>query len=364
MQRRVCAVFGALLLSVLAVAMAQASLPSTDSPNAATVTAATLTGGMRTQLGSANVPFGALAIGSNHVSRSRRRRAARAHVGQHAAKARVLRAVCAELEQMVSARAAAATRDGQDAPPSGGGHVFDSFCHGRYRYVITRSPDGRPAERGALSERERIVARLATRGDALKVIANTCSISLQAVSTYLKRAKQKLGVASQSDLVWAMMCEEGGPSSPMSGYRLIAQLAVGGDWFRIFRGQATADRDIGSLLTTAEAEILERLLRGLRTSEIARDRGTTAATVATQISTIMRKVNVSSRSELVAAALAGWRSSDHAALAAVTAGGTEVAISDRRAVRLRREASTMAAAMMTTLTSCDVEKSNGILTGT
>src|SRR4051812_21516737 len=116
---------------------------------------------------------------------------------QISAKARLLRSICVNLDKALTTDTAAAPDKQRDlSPPSSGWCVVDSFCNAGYRYLITRSLDCKTPDRRALSQRERDVARMAARGDALKVIADTCSISLQAVSTYLKRAKRKLGVAS------------------------------------------------------------------------------------------------------------------------------------------------------------------------
>lgn len=59
-------------------------------------------------------------------------------------------------------------------------------------------------------------------------------------------------------------------------------------------------------LTSTEHEIVEGLLKGKRTAEIARERGTSQRTVANQIASIYYKLGVRSRWELVAhAALLG-----------------------------------------------------------
>jgi DNA-binding NarL/FixJ family response regulator len=158
---------------------------------------------------------------------------------------------------------------------------------------------------GPLSERERTVARLAARGEPLKVIADNCAISLQAVSTYLTRAKRKLGVASRTELVRAMVLDEGGTSSPGASVAVVTHVRFDDEWFRVLRKPATAGAATSLLLTRAEAEVLAGLLRGLRDAEIARDRGTSVRTVSAQIAAIVRKANVGSRAELVAAVLFG-----------------------------------------------------------
>jgi DNA-binding NarL/FixJ family response regulator len=53
-------------------------------------------------------------------------------------------------------------------------------------------------------------------------------------------------------------------------------------------------------LTAAERAVATALLNGLRNAEIARARGTSVRTVATQVAAIFRKLGVMSRAELVA----------------------------------------------------------------
>lgn len=55
-------------------------------------------------------------------------------------------------------------------------------------------------------------------------------------------------------------------------------------------------------LTAAEEEVVELVLEGLSNAQIAQRRGTRERTVANQLASIFRKVGVSSRSELAAAA--------------------------------------------------------------
>ena len=128
---------------------------------------------------------------------------------------------------------------------------------------------------GNLSPRERTVAELVAQGESLKTIAATCKISVQAVSTYLERAKRKLGVKSRPDLI------------------------------RSLRGSDAAEATIQvtQRLTIAEVQILAGILRGERNAQIARGRGRSVHTVAAQAATLMRKLGASSRSELVARAV-------------------------------------------------------------
>lgn len=56
----------------------------------------------------------------------------------------------------------------------------------------------------------------------------------------------------------------------------------------------------GPSLTPAEQHVVELLIRGLRTKDIAALRGTSLHTVSNQLATIYRKFSVSTRQELLA----------------------------------------------------------------
>ena len=53
-----------------------------------------------------------------------------------------------------------------------------------------------------------------------------------------------------------------------------------------------------SLLTRAEHDVMELVLRGFSTAQIAAMRGTTKATTSSQLQSIYRKLGVASRTEL------------------------------------------------------------------
>jgi DNA-binding CsgD family transcriptional regulator len=113
---------------------------------------------------------------------------------------------------------------------------------------------------------------LVADGASLKVIAASCAISVQAVSTYLERAKRKLGVSSRADLIRSVRRSDTvDPSLPLT-----------------------------QALTAAEAQILSGILRGMGNAQIARARGRSVHTVAAQAATVMRKLGATSRCDLVA----------------------------------------------------------------
>ena len=127
-----------------------------------------------------------------------------------------LRNVCASVANEDACAAIRRSVAAREPLPYGRWEVCDCFPLCGYQYVVLRlRPFSSTAVRqGPLSGRERTVARLAARGEPLKVIADNCAISLQAVSTYLTRAKRKLGVASRTELARAMIQDEGEKGSP------------------------------------------------------------------------------------------------------------------------------------------------------
>lgn len=77
----------------------------------------------------------------------------------------------------------------------------DGFDAGGRRYVVARPPERRGAVSRSLSGRELAVVELAARGYANKHIAFELGIAEQSVSTYLARARAKLGVTSRVELI-------------------------------------------------------------------------------------------------------------------------------------------------------------------
>jgi DNA-binding NarL/FixJ family response regulator len=156
--------------------------------------------------------------------------------------------------------------------------------------------------RGTLSSRERTIVEDVANGGAHKVVAADHGISVQAVSTYLARARRKLGVTSRADLIQAVLWNDDRATARCRG-DVATQVVLNGEHFRLIR------RPIGALggftqgLTSAERDILSGILQGLKNTEIARMRATSVRTVAAQVSVLMRKLGAMSRAELVAVVL-------------------------------------------------------------
>jgi DNA-binding CsgD family transcriptional regulator len=113
------------------------------------------------------------------------------------------------------------TLDGRNPPPPGETEdkVILDLQVGGVRCLLVRKPleTGRPD--GALSPREREIARMVAKGYPNKVIARVLEISSWTVSTHLRRIFAKLGVSSRAAMV-AQLLEEGKlgetPQRPMA----------------------------------------------------------------------------------------------------------------------------------------------------
>jgi DNA-binding CsgD family transcriptional regulator len=175
----------------------------------------------------------------------------------------------------------------------------DAWC------LVTRLSPGSARERRVtgLSNRERVIAAQVAAGAPLKIVAATLSISIQAVATYLSRVKRKLGVSSRAELVRAVILEgsgEPGATSTATPGRVLFEFVWNGERLRVLPVPRAPALPIAWRLTDAELDVLIRLVYGMTNAQIARTRGTAATTVASQVSTIMHKVGVSSRAELLA----------------------------------------------------------------
>lgn len=93
-----------------------------------------------------------------------------------------------------------------------------------------------------------------------------------------------------------------GPASPPTDLR-VSLLEIGTAVFAVLRFSA---RRAGGppRLTSAETSVMTAIFEGKSNEAIARERGTSARTVANQIASIFRKHGVASRCELVASYLA------------------------------------------------------------
>jgi DNA-binding CsgD family transcriptional regulator len=216
-----------------------------------------------------------------------------------------LESVRATLSQRFGDVLVAVTAVAGSPDPDGAWSAIDCIRCGDAWCLVTRlSPAGARERRViGLSNRERVIAAQVAAGAPLKVVAATLSISTQAVATYLSRVKRKLGVSSRAELVRAVILEgSGGPSagSAATSTPVLFELIWNGERLRVLPVPRAPAPPIAWRLTDAELDVLIRVAYGMTNAQIARTRGTAATTVASQVSTIMHKLGVSSRAQLLA----------------------------------------------------------------
>lgn len=136
------------------------------------------------------------------------------------------------------------------------------------------------AKVSVLTSRERTVVYEVTKGLPLKVIASNLSLSIQTVSTYLERARRKLGAPSRTGLLTMMFGNS-------------------------FREAHIANLTTRSQLTAAELAVGRAVIIGASYASIASSRLTSVGTVQKQASSLFAKCGVSSRFHFTALILTG-----------------------------------------------------------
>jgi DNA-binding NarL/FixJ family response regulator len=125
-----------------------------------------------------------------------------------------------------------------------------------------------------LSPREQQVATALQCGMGDKAIAHSLGLSNSAVAEYTARLRRKLGCLPGEELL--ALNGNRGTMDPAVRLRLLERL------------------------TPAEHMVACSLVTGLSHDQIARERGTSSRTVASQVASLFRKVGVSGQRELVA----------------------------------------------------------------
>jgi DNA-binding CsgD family transcriptional regulator len=170
---------------------------------------------------------------------------------------------------------------------------------GRPEYwFLENAPHRRPLS--ALTAGEESVLSMLCQGRLASEIAYALGITPGAVSFRLRRATEKLALASRFDLL-----------------RIAAMIV------RDPRAESSKAE-----LTQAEAEILEMLAAGLSNGAIAAARSTSIRTVANQVAAVLRKTGASGRR-----ALAGFRRESAEEADALTVGGSHSSESARTDIR-------------------------------
>lgn len=166
--------------------------------------------------------------------------------------------------------------------------LVERFERGGQRYIVAyRNPPG-VGDIRRLTLAERDIVRLAAGGLTNKEVGFSLGIRESTASTLLAAALAKLGIPSAIELPMFWRHRDGVSFS----------LGENAD-FAYYRASIGQLPDEASL-TSSEDHALSSLMRGMSNDAIARKRGTSLRTVANQVASIFRKLQVHSRRELVA----------------------------------------------------------------
>lgn len=161
------------------------------------------------------------------------------------------------------------------------------------RFIVAyRNPDGVLDPR-RLSQRERDVAVRIAQGMSQKAIAAELGIRAATVAGVARVVLRKFGLRSTRELplFWR---DADGMAVPLGSSDLLA-VTHGAAWGGV------------GLLTPAEHDVLELVVRGHDNRQIALLRGSSVRTVANQVAALLRKLEVDSRCGLAARALTAAR---------------------------------------------------------
>ena len=170
--------------------------------------------------------------------------------------------------------------------------IVKVFHTDRLNFMARREPAGELA----LNERERDIATFTARGHAGKWIGYELDLSPSSVSTYLSQALEKLGLDSATEL--ALLCPLFSDTDPCHGID-VRKYRVGRHDFAVI-SLRPLDLEAFEELSDAEREVTERVIAGCTNRSIAVERDVSTRTVANQLASVYRKLDVNSRTELAA----------------------------------------------------------------
>jgi DNA-binding CsgD family transcriptional regulator len=166
---------------------------------------------------------------------------------------------------------------------------------GHYREVdrcLVVLRQGRSSGRnGSLSDRERVVVSRRLVGASLREIADELDVSISTVAKNLQRALLKLNVQNIAELVALT------GSRAQRDARYAAFVSNGSEYVVVSLPRPNVL--LPTSLTDAERAVVAALLLGRSNGEIAESRRVALRTVANQVASIFRKLEVSSRVELI-----------------------------------------------------------------
>ncbi len=165
--------------------------------------------------------------------------------------------------------------------------LVDRFDRGDLRVYVAGA--ARPGFAAPLTALQRRVAVSIGRGQLLKQVADDLAVSIAAVCNTALRVEHALGLENRVEL--AAFFAPGGLSTQLAVH------AVAG--VRVLVGATRVRRpELWALLSFAEREIADLIVRGAHVDQIAVLRKTSTFTVDTQIASIYEKLGIGSRNEL------------------------------------------------------------------
>ncbi|MGE0784237.1 MAG: LuxR C-terminal-related transcriptional regulator [Sandaracinaceae bacterium] len=155
------------------------------------------------------------------------------------------------------------------------------------RLIVAHQNAPHIADPRGLTQREAAIAQALGDGSTLKEIAYDVGVSVSAITKAATRARTKLGLRTLGELAAFFA-----PATRLRAH----ELDVAGERFLV-TPIAPSEAAL-EILSPAEREIAERVIRGDSNRQIADSRGTSPRTVANQLQRIFHKLGVGSRTEL------------------------------------------------------------------
>ncbi len=174
--------------------------------------------------------------------------------------------------------------------------LLDHFDHRAKRYLVARGSARAARHAPLFTRREEEILALAATGLANKLIASELGVSVSTVVKHMGDVRATLGVTGRIALIHAYRAAaapRGGVDTP-PGLRV----AFGGGGVVLFLLDIAPD-DRVARLSHGERAVALLAREGRANGEIAAMRGTAVRTVANQVASLMGKLGVASRAELV-----------------------------------------------------------------
>jgi DNA-binding NarL/FixJ family response regulator len=174
--------------------------------------------------------------------------------------------------------------------------VVDAFfSEERYYLVLGLKTDGGPVEGQRLEILEAMLGGLRQKNIAIDL-----ALAPSTVALHCMRALISLGLDCKPSRAHPLLMHAA--TAFNTGAVVLARCStlVGRDdrELRVI-GMPRVDRCLAGILPSAELAVIRWLVEGLSYEDIAQERGTTVRTIANQISSVFRRLNVSGRNELV-----------------------------------------------------------------